>query len=70
MGDAVDDDGVAGGAVEADSAGLNELGLNARDVAVVDVLDEGAGKAVLHAEQDADLLHAWLNLLGQSAIPV
>ena len=57
VGDAVDDDGVARGLVELDGAGLDELGLNAVDIARIDVLDQRAGKAVLHAEQDADLLH-------------
>jgi hypothetical protein len=31
--------------------------LNAGDVARIDVLDESAGKAVFHAEQNADLFH-------------
>src|ERR1035437_4591684 len=58
VGDAVDDDRVTRGAVEIDGAGLNKLGLNALDVTGVDVLDQCAGETVLHAEQDADLLHA------------
>ena len=56
--DAVDDDGVARRSVEVDGAGLDEFRLDAFDVARVDVLDQCAGKAVLHAEQNADLFHA------------
>ena len=58
VGDAVDDDRVWRGLVEVHGAGFNELGLNAVDVAGIDVLDQRAGKAVLHAEQNADLFHA------------
>ena len=56
MGDAVHDDGVVAGLVEGLRADGNELGVDAVDVARVDVLDERAGKAVLHAEQHANLL--------------
>ena len=40
-----------------DSAGFNKLGLDARDVASVDVFNERAWETVLHTKQDADLLH-------------
>ena len=58
VGDAVDDHRVARRPVQVDRAGLHELGLDAFDVARVDVLHQRAGKAVLHAEQNADLFHA------------
>ncbi len=58
VGDAVDDDGVGSGLVHVRRAGLDELGVDAVEGARVDVLDERAGKAVFHAEQNADLLHA------------
>ena len=41
-----------------DGAGFDEFRLDAFDVARVDVLDQCAGKAVFHAEQNADLFHA------------
>jgi hypothetical protein len=40
-----------------DGGGLNKLGMNAFDFAGVDVFDKCAGKAVLHAEQNAYFLH-------------
>ena len=58
VGDAVDDDGVWRGLVEVHGAGFDELGSESIDVARVDVLNERAGKAVFHAEQNADLFHA------------
>jgi len=58
VGDAVDDDRVWRGLIEVHGAGFNELGSDAIDVASVDVLDERAGKAVFHAEQNTDLFHA------------
>ena len=60
--DAVDDHRVAGRTVQLHGAGLDKLGLNAIDVARVDVLHQRAGKAVLHAEQNADFFHAALPL--------
>lgn len=54
VGDAVDDDGVTRGLIEWQRAGVDEFGLNAGDAARIDVLDESAGKAVFHAEQNAD----------------
>jgi predicted N-acetyltransferase YhbS len=58
VGDAVDDDGVGRGLVEEHGAGFDEFGVDAVDVTGVNVLHERTGKAVFHAEQDADLLHA------------
>jgi len=55
---AVDDDGIARRAVEVDGAGVHEFRLDSFYVARVDVLDQCAGEAVLHAEQNADLFHA------------
>ncbi len=58
VGDAVDDDGILRSPVQVHRAGVNEFGLNAFDMAGVDVLDQCSRKAVLHAEQNADLFHA------------
>ena len=57
VGDAIDDDGVGRGLVEVDGAGFNELGVDAVDIAGIDVFDERAGKTVFHAEQDTDFFH-------------
>jgi hypothetical protein len=59
VGDAVDDDRVARGLSSA-TAPVSQTRPDAVDVAGVDVLDQRAGKAVLHAKQNADLLHAEL----------
>jgi hypothetical protein len=48
--DAIDDDGVGRSFVEKDCAGLDEFGGDAVHIEGVDALDQGPGKAVLHAE--------------------
>ena len=53
MRDAIDDDGVAGGFGHGDSAETDELGVDALDLVGVNLVDEGAGEGVLHAEEDA-----------------
>ena len=58
MRDAVDDDGVAGGFGHGDSAEVDEFGGDAFDFEGVDLVYEGAGEGVLHAEEDADFFHA------------
>ena len=60
--DAVDDRRVPGRTVHLHGAGVDKLGLNAIDIARVDVLHQRAWKAVLHAEQNADFFHAALPL--------
>ena len=58
VGDAIEDDRVVRRLIERDSAGEDELGLDAGGIASVNSLDQRARKTVLHAEQDADLFHA------------
>ena len=62
VGDAVHNHRVARELVKMHGAGFDKLGGHVRDVASIDVLHQGTGKAVLHAEQNADLLHAATSL--------
>ena len=61
--DAIDDDGVAGRFGHADTADVDELGLNSFDLHGVDFVDEGAGKGIFHSKQNTDLLHVILQLV-------
>ena len=54
VGDAIDDGGIARCLTQRQSTSVDKFGLNAGDLARIDVFDESAGKAVFHAEQNAD----------------
>lgn len=56
MGDAVDDDVIAGGRSHPNSSYVDELGLDTLDLHRVNPVDESAGEGVLHSEQNANLL--------------
>ncbi len=57
---AIHDHRVAGRLVQSHRADLDKLRLNPVDVPRIDVLNQCAWKAVLHAEEDADLFHCAL----------
>ena len=62
VGDAVHDHRIGGRLVEAHGADFDKLRLNAVQVPGIDLLHQRAGKAVFHAEEDADPFHCCVAL--------